>query len=247
MRLHRSPASASHDLNQAGGMKENGPANKPHRSCTRETPPIRDEVFEDLEYVRLSRAQTNPSGSVPNSWLVLLFFPTARIRTVTKFLRRNRLLLNRSASIASAYGFSEVRRGAEGRKGTENGFVCVRHRTKSSLPTFDRRSIELWAGPAGQGVAGGRGRELAHRYCTGQKEVPCKLRLRKSPALGIWNDSQTPEHWCQLPSRGMGRDLAVRQSKLTGFVDHVNAAECRGEEDHLKISLPYISTVFTRR
>ena len=143
--------------------------------------------------------------------------------------------------------FFEVRRGAEGRKGTENGFVCVRHRTKSSLPTFDRRSIELWAGPAGQGVAGGRGRKLAHRYCTGQKEVPCKLRLRESPALGIWNDSQKPEHWCQLPSRGMGRDLAVRQSKRAGFVDHVNAAECRGEEDHLKRSLPYISTVFTRR
>jgi len=142
LRLHRSPASASHDLNQAGGMKENGPANKPHRSCTRETPPIRDEVFEDLEYVRLSRAQTNPSGSVPNSWLVPLFFPTARIRTVTNFLRRNRLLLNRSASIASAYGFfrSTTRCGGTERDG-ERICVCAAQNKIVSTDvrsTFDR-------------------------------------------------------------------------------------------------------------
>lgn len=110
--------------------------------------------------------------------------------------------------------------------------------------TFDRAlGWARWSG----GCRGKRKRARAQVLHRGQKEVPCKRRLRKSPALGIWNDSQTPEHWCQLPSRGMGRDLAVRQSKRAGFVDHVNAAECRGEEDHLKRSLPYISTVFTRR
>merc|ERR1719258_106705 len=52
------------------------------------------------------------------------FFPTARIRTVTNFLRRNRLLLNRSASIASAYGFfrSTTRCGGTERDGER---ICV--------------------------------------------------------------------------------------------------------------------------
>jgi len=172
LRLHRSPASASHDLNQAGGMKENGPANKPHRSCTRETPPIRDEVFEDLEYVRLSRAQTNPSGSVPNSWLVPLFFPTARIRTVTNFLRRNRLLLNRSASIASAYGFfskyDEVRRDGKGRR--TDLFVCGTEQNHLYRRSIDVRS-SFGLGPLVRGLPGEE--EESSRTGTAQGKKKC--------------------------------------------------------------------------